>query len=307
MNFTETKLRSDGFKGAYYTSKTASDKAFIVMVGDSDRDFMTKGVAKWLNRLECNVMGMCAVQKKGDDTGYHSFPLEYIQNAAKWLLAHGNHKIGIIGASVTGMTALIAGSYISEISLVVAFTPCDFVMQGFYQGKKEGMKEWPAENQAVVSWKGNTLPYQPFYMSEHEYWDTFNNDRKKYKEMSSLTIFRHSESVSSIPEEAFIKAENINGKILIFGAEDDTLWDTVKYCKRMEKRLKEHNFKYPVECYTYKFGTHFIFPEGMLKTMLPIVGDLLTMFFISGRKHPKECKNTRIDVENHVVKAIKEW
>lgn len=30
--------------------------------------------------------------------------------------------------------------------------------------------EWQAENQATVSWQGKTLCYQPFYMSEHEYW-----------------------------------------------------------------------------------------------------------------------------------------
>ena len=56
-----------------------------------------------------------------------------------------NKKIAIAGASTTGMYALIAASYYPEITLTIAMTPADFVMEGFYQGKRDGQTEWPGE------------------------------------------------------------------------------------------------------------------------------------------------------------------
>ena len=36
-----------------------------------------------------------------------------------------------------------------------------------------------------------------------------------------------------------IKIEKIHGTLLLIGAEDDVLWDTAKYIRRMELRIKE--------------------------------------------------------------------
>jgi len=84
------------------------------------------------------------------------------------------------------MLGLIAASYISDISLVVVGTPSDFVMQGFYRGKKERMKEWPADNQSTVSYQGQAIPYQSFYLSAHDYWDTYQNGCKEHNEIYFL-------------------------------------------------------------------------------------------------------------------------
>ena len=36
-----------------------------------------------------------------------------------------------------------------------------------------------------------------------------------------------------------IPVEKIKGKLLLIGASDDCLWDTVKYISRMEERMKK--------------------------------------------------------------------
>ena len=51
------------------------------------------------------------------------------------LKAHGDQKIGIVGASTTGTLALTAASYFEDITLTIGLTPSDFVWQGFMQGK----------------------------------------------------------------------------------------------------------------------------------------------------------------------------
>ena len=46
------------------------------------------------------------------------------------VLFNGCSKIGIVGASTTGMLALLAASYYPQISLTIAISPPDFVMVG---------------------------------------------------------------------------------------------------------------------------------------------------------------------------------
>lgn len=67
----------------------------------------------------------CPLQKK--DYGHHNYPLERIEKAIAYLKSRGMKKIGIVGASTTGMLALTAASYYSDITLTLALTPSDFI------------------------------------------------------------------------------------------------------------------------------------------------------------------------------------
>ena len=110
-----------------------------------------------------------------------------------------------------------------------------------------------------------------------------------------------------LPEEVFIQVENIRGDIVVFGAEDDTLWFTAKYIRRMERRLKEKGFSFRFEPHIYEKGTHFIFPQGMMERILPVGSGLLPRMFVSGKKYPKECKAARIDVDRATAEAVRRW
>lgn len=58
--------------------------------------------------------------------------------------------------------------------------------------------------------------------------------------VNSRKLFDDSETAHPIEPEEYIPVENIRGKLLLIGAEDDALWDTAKYIRRMEKRLAEN-------------------------------------------------------------------
>lgn len=181
-------------------------------------------------------------------------------------------------------------------------------MQGFYKGKKDGhIPEWPAPEQSTMTWRGTPVPYAPYDLSDEDYYKfTYGSFTIKHRELCSLPLFQHVER-TPLPEEAMIKVENIRGKIVVFGAEDDTMWFAADYIRRMGKRLKEKGFTYDYEPHIYKWGTHFVFPEGMLKCILPIGYNLMSRLFISGRKHPKECRKTRLDIEKATINAIQNW
>ena len=62
------------------------------------------------------------------------------------------------------------------------------------------------------------------------------------------------------------------------------------------------------EALIYEHGTHFAFPESMLRQIIPILpGFLVNHAFRATREYPKECKETREDIDRRLNRAIQEW
>ena len=297
---------TDGFYGVYYPNENVTSKAMIVMLGDSSDDRMAVSGAKWVQKLGCNVLAMSPDKR---DYGHHRYPLERFEKAIACLKARGNEKIGIAGASTTGMMALVAASYFQEITLTVALSPPDFIMEGFYQDGKDGAHERPGENESSIALYGEDLPYLPYAYRHPEYWQRIREESKAGGDLiASRKMFDESERRHPVREEEKIKVERIAGKVIFVGAEDDVLWDTCKYIRRMMERLEGTAHECEYEAWLYEHGTHFVFPQSMLRQMLPIVCDLLPWAaFRSARKHPKECRQTRMDIDEKLAAAIRNW
>ena len=298
----------DGFCGAWYPLYGAKKTtcAVILMLGDSSEDRMAVSAAKWLHRQGCHALAMSPDRK---DYGHHNYPLERFGKAIAFLKSQGCEKIGIVGASTTGMLALVAASYYPEISLTVAVSPPDFVMEGFYQDGRDGMRERPGDNESSVSWQGRPLPYLPYAYRHPEYWQKIMEESKAGGDkIASRKMFDESERRHPLREEEKIKVERIRGRVICAGAEDDVLWDTCKYIRRMEQRLRQTPHESVFEAWLYQHGTHFAFPESMLRLMLPVGSSLLVSFmFRAGKEHPKECRETRLDIDRRLQKALREW
>lgn len=299
-------VERDGFYGAYWLCPSGANCALIAMLGDDPEDHMARSAVKWLQRRGVNVLTMSPGKK---DYSHHNYPLERIETAIAWLKAHGNERVGIAGASTTGTLALTAASMFPELTLTIAMTASDFVWQGFAQGKKDGCREWPIPGESLFTYRGKPLPYMPFCYQHPQYWHVFASEGKRTGDMmNSRKIFDDSEAAHPIQEEEFIPVERIQGKLLMIGAADDTLWDAAKYIRRMEARLAEKPHSCAVEAAVYEHGTHFVFPQSMLTTMLPIGADLFVKrAFRAAKQYPKECRAAREDIERRIVAAIAEW
>ena len=296
----------DGFFGVYYPNEKASKSAMIVMLGDSSDDRMAVSGVKWVQKLGCHVLAMSPDKQ---DYGHHNYPLERFEKAVAYLKAQGNEKIGIAGASTTGMLALVAASYFPDITLTIAISPPDFVMEGFYQDGKDGARERPGDNESSISWRGEPLPYLPYAYRHPTYWQMIKKESKAGGDMiASRKMFDESERLHPVQEAEKIKVETIKGKIIFVGAEDDVLWDTCKYIRRMEQRLEEIPHECEYEALLYEHGTHFAFPQSMLDIMMPLIGSLFVgVAFKAGRCFPKECKKARVDIDNKLTAAIRAW
>lgn len=306
MKHIHFDVKTGGFYGAYWKNKKETNCAIIAMLGDDPEDYMAKSCVKWLMKKGVNVLTMSPGKK---NYSHHNYPLERIESAIKWLKDNGNKKIGIAGASTTGTLALTAASYFNDLTLTIAMTPSDFIWQGFEQGKKDGCGEWPVEGESLFTYRGKPLPYMPFCYKHPKYWQVMREEAKRTDNMTaSRKVFDDSEAAHPITEDEFIKIENIKGKLLMIGAEDDCLWNAAKYVKRAERRLTEKPHDCDAELVAYKHGTHFVFPESLLKKIFPIgAGLLLKMMFKAAKEFPQECKETRIDIDKRASEAIKGW
>ena len=296
----------DGFCGAWYPNPDGSNRALILMLGDSSEDRMAVSAAKWIHRQGCHALAMSPDKK---DYGHHNYPLERFGKALEFLQSQGCEKIGIIGASTTGMLALVAASYYPEIRLTIAVSPSDFIMEGFYQDGKDGMRERPGDSESSVSWQGKPLPYLPYAYRHPEYWEKIMEESKAGGDkIASRKMFDESERRHPLQEEEKIKVERIRGRVVCIGAEDDVLWDTCRYIRRMEQRLSETPHDNIFEAWLYEHGTHFAFPESMLKMMLPVGSGLLVkIMFRAGKEHPKECRETRLDIDCRLTELLRSW
>ena len=231
LDRTYSDVQRDGFFGAYFAKPNGSDRAIILMLGDDIDDRMAVSGVKWIHSKGANALTMAPNEK---DYGHHSYPLERFERAIAYLKKQGNEKIGIIGASTTGMLALVAASYFSDISLTIAFSPSDFVMEGFYRDGLDGVRERPGDYESSLSYQGKQLPFLPYAYRHPVYWQMIQKESKEGKDMvASRKLFDESERLHPLMEEEKIKVEKIKGKLILIGAEDDVLWDTCKYIRRM--------------------------------------------------------------------------
>lgn len=296
----------DGFYGTYYENPKGANCAMIGLFGDDPNDFMAKCGAKWLHKNGVNVMCMSPDVK---NYGHVNFPLERIENAIKWLKSHGNKKIGIMGMSTAGMDSLVAASYFPDITLTFGLTPSDFVWQGFEQGEKDGCKEWPIPDASTLSWQSKPLAYMPFVYAHPEYYHKIEEETKGSGDITRSThLFIDSEKAREHTEEEMIKVENIKGKLIMVGADDDSFWEAGKYVRRMDKRLKERPHECDYEALTYEHGTHFVLPETMLRKALPVgLKFVMKFIFKAAKDYPKECEQTRKDIDRRLSAALKQW
>ena len=297
----------DGFHGSWYPYQNMTDKAIIEMFGDDTDDLLAKGGVKYFHDLGVSVMTMSPEKK---DYGHHSYPLERIETAIDFLKKNGYEKIGIVGLSTTGMVALAAASFIPDITLTIALSASDFVMEGFYQDNKDGMHERPGDNESTLTWRGEQLPYLPYAYRHPDYWKKIQADTKAYGDMVvARPMFDESEEKHPLREEEKIKVENIRGHIIFCGAEDDVLWDTCKYIRRMMERLSEKEHSSTFEAVIRAHGTHFVLPEGMMKKLAPkwLIDFFVAYAFKEAKGYKQECRETRIEIDQCITKAISVW
>ena len=74
------------------------------------------------------------------------------------------------------------------------------------------------------------------------------------------------------------------------------------------KRLSQRTHDCETEIAVYEHGTHFVFPEGVMKTMLPVgLGLFMRLMFKAAKQNAKACRQTREDIDRRVTADLAAW
>ena len=127
--------------------------------------------------------------------------------------------------------------------------------------------------------------------------------------IAAYDLYNEIEERGHLTEDMKIKIENIRGHLFLATGLDDIVWPADKYVRRMEQRLGECEPKCTWEVHYYDHATHFIFPERMIRNIVPgfLVNPVLKWAFPEARGYTKECREARIDLDNRIAKLIENW
>lgn len=124
----------------YFTTDDNKIKPGIIVVSGSEGSIeKAQIIAGLLASHGYSTIALCYFGLKGTSESLEKIPLEYIENALKWMEKENtvqSDKIFIYGRSKGGELALLAGSIFKEIKGVIANTPSNIVWQGVNKNNK---------------------------------------------------------------------------------------------------------------------------------------------------------------------------
>ena len=307
MNLTQYTVEKDGFCGLFSPIKENRKAAVIVLEDGHPDSYVVKTAMKWLNKSGVSAMGIGPEKYM---KGVHNWPLENVENAIHFLKSKGYEIFGVIGSSFGSNMALSAAARIPEITLTIALTPMDWVYWGILNDKVDGTMERSADGESAFSWRGKPLPYIPSPYKHPDYWNMFKEEGKQRGMLlAALNLHNLAEEKHPVTEDERIPVEKINGYLILAGAKDDVAWNTCRGISRMKKRIEESESNCKLEVFIYDHCGHFIFPESMMKLLLPrfLVDLIIPRIFSDAKGFVKECRGSRIDLDEHIQSTIKEW
>ena len=268
----QTTVAVEGFEGILFPAEGRKDKVMIVVSGSNGGMRMTKQCAEFYSKNGIPALAVALFKTKGTQKNLDRVPIEYIENAIKWLKERGYKRIGIDGTSKGSEIALLSASMFQDLSCVIARVPSHFVSEGLIaQGKSKkpsGTSCW--------SYKGEEIPFAPYNARE------FNVPKilLKEKEMHLITVNRE----KTVTEETLIPIEKIKAPVLILSAVNDTVWPSYESGLYMENHLKMVGFPYK-----YK---HVAF-ETMSHAMVTEINLIYRLAFKTERRNKKKCAEER--------------
>lgn len=241
--FKPEQINQDGFQANYFSKNETVNKPAIILIGGGQwgdywgAEFANKGFVG---------LSLPYTRNKGLPQLPEEIPLEYFENAIKWLgeqPAVNPQKIIIMGASRNAELSLVIASTFPElVGGVIAFAPSSVSWSNTVLPYNS--------NDLKPSWKfqGVDVPYVPM--------DKISGN--EFNKIETLEYWKSGLAKTDYVTQATIRVEKINGPILLFSGKDDMVWPSSLMADKIEQRIKESNFKYAFQNIKYENAGHLI-------------------------------------------------
>lgn len=241
--FKPQTIHQNGFQANYFAKSSTQNNTAVILVGGGlwgdywGEKFANKGYVG---------LSLPYTRKEGLPELPEEIPLEYFENAIKWLgeqEAVNPNKILVMGASRNAELALILASIFPEfISGAIAYAPSSVSWSNTVLPFNS--------NEIKASWtyKGQDIPYVPMEKIS----------ANQYGKINTLEYWKMGLEKLEDVKNASIKVENINGPILLFSGKEDGVWPAAKMADSIEKRVNNHNFKFAFHNIQFENAGHMI-------------------------------------------------
>ena len=273
-------VRENGFEGELYIGDGTKSKVMIVMSGSNGGMRITRKEALFYHKNGIPSLALALFKTKQTGEFLDRVPVDYVENAIKWLKEQDYQRIGIDGMSKGSEMALLSASMFSELSCVIARVPSYFVSEGLSgKGKSKG-----PSGTSCWSYKGKEVPYAPYNQRAFDMLKMFREERE-------LHIIRFNRDKNVTPE-TIIPVEKIKAPILLLSSKNDEVWPSYEASLYIEKRLQEQGFVYPVKHIAYEHMSH---------AMMTRIPWWIKLVFKTERQYPKECKIERSNMAEELI------
>jgi len=251
---TRKVLHEDELRGVCFFPPGDGPFPAVIIVSGSGGGISEMRAALYANRgFAALTLGYFAYEDR--PKWLQNIPLEYFEAAARWLQAQpavDPEKLVITGGSRGGELSLLLGATFPIFKAVVANVPSSQVWSGF--GGEDGSTRpaWVHKGEPVL-----------FYVPKAREETTTEPDAPTEEPIALTPMFLKSMEDEDFIQASTIPVENTEAPILLISGEDDQMWPSTYFSKRVMARLKENNFSYPYEHRSYPDAGHVIVPGYM--------------------------------------------
>ncbi len=244
------EVREPGVVGTFFLPPGEGKRPAIIVLSGSEGGVYEPTAAIYASHgyvtLALAYFGM-----EGLPSSLANIPVETVERAISWLEAQprvNKDAIGVWGASKGAELALLAASYYPQIKAVVAKSPSAVVFEGTSAEMGRNHK---------TSWtiNGEPLPFVPIVFNK-ELSDSFFAAMAKKQPWPTAPMYEYALQNKEAMEKAAIKAEKINGPVLLVSGGQDGVWPAGRMAEMIIKRLEAKGHPFPDVHLHYEAAGH---------------------------------------------------
>ncbi len=290
-------LEADGFCARWFEGTVRRDYVVIVLPGTGTAEENAIKQFGYFNAAGYSVLLVAhSVWKPELPKDPISVPVEWIQSAVKILKCDGYAHIALFGLSFGARYALLAATELSEIEVVIAASPYDYISEAV-----AGLLR-PLDR-STHSLCGKDLPYLRIEVLHRclplELFKLLTN-----RDYGLHNMLRYGYDSCTEQEDARIKVENIKADVLLLAPQFDDCWPSEQAVPRIEQLIRQANPSGYVKAIIYPNGNH------ILATDLDATPDRkkkMQRFLKEGKGDVTACDLTRKESIQEVLRFLERW
>jgi dienelactone hydrolase len=294
----KVRIQDKGIVGNFFVPPGKGPFPGIIVLGGSEGGIPNDAYVAQFANMGFAALGLAYYRENGLPAHYANLPLEYFQSAIRWMQAKPDvnaSRLAIAGSSTGGVTALLSAANYPEIRAAISVIGGSVIFQSLDPDPTQKSPQSP------FTLGGKPLPFVPVQSPELT---TENLNTAYYLRVFLGSLFAAQDNQV---QDATIAVENINGPLLLIGADNDRLFGSGYLSARAYSRLTEKNFPYPYSLVNYQGAGHTLGAAGLPGTPTTINSEVIKPYGVSYAYggNPKDTARAKADSWKRIAEFLK--